>query len=68
MNIHKIEREYVPVEYIRISKRRQMLRNNFKFMFVRHPYERLVSAWRNKFALRPPNMRYVFKTSCCEIN
>ena len=29
--------------------RKEMLTNYFKFFFVWHPYERLVSAWRNKF-------------------
>jgi len=59
MNIHRIEREYVPVERMDVNSRREMLRANFKFMFVRHPYERIVSAWRQKFAERSPTMEYV---------
>ena len=59
MNIHRIEREYVPVERMNVNSRREMLRANFKFMFVRHPYERIVSAWRHKFDERSPTMEYV---------
>ena len=32
-----------------LVERRKKLSNYYAFFFVKHPYERLVSAWRNKF-------------------
>lgn len=42
--------QYVPpFNSFPTKKRRELLREHFKFMFVRHPLERLVSAHRDKF-------------------
>ncbi|XP_054750526.1 carbohydrate sulfotransferase 11-like isoform X1 [Lytechinus pictus] len=44
--------------YPNISHRRFMLQNYTKFFFVRHPFTRILSAFRNKFA---PNTSYYFR-------
>ncbi|XP_071489941.1 carbohydrate sulfotransferase 11-like [Diadema antillarum] len=45
-------------KYTNISHRRYILKNYVKFMFVRHPYTRLLSAFRSKLA---PNVSYSFR-------
>jgi len=45
----RIVRKFLPhITDYRPPEQQRMLRNYFKFMFVRHPFERLVSAWRSK--------------------
>ncbi|XP_072174353.1 carbohydrate sulfotransferase 11-like [Diadema setosum] len=44
-------------KYTNVSHRRFMLRNFTKFLFVRHPFSRILSAFRNKLA---PNISIPF--------
>lgn len=49
MSNDAIVRKYLPpIRKYTGSQRQKMLRNYYKFMFVRHPFARLVSAWHNK--------------------
>ena len=46
---HRLQTKYlVPLSRLRSSAIRYRLRNYFKFMFVRNPFERIVSAYENK--------------------
>ena len=49
VNIKKMNQEIVRLEKFPQEKREYMLKNFYKFMFVRDPYERLASAYRNKW-------------------
>ena len=50
MSVKRIKRKYLlPISNYSQPEQERMMRNYFKFMFVRHPFDRLVSAWRDKF-------------------
>jgi len=46
---HKVDRFIPPLDRFSLQKREEIMRNYFKFMFVRHPFERLISAYKDKF-------------------
>jgi len=57
MDIYAVQRHYLPVMR---KYRPTTQRNFFKFMFVRHPFERLISAWRDKVFNRRWPKQYVY--------
>ena len=49
VNIKKMNEEIVRLDKFSLKKRKYMLQNFYKFMLVRDPFERIVSAYRNKW-------------------
>ena len=48
VHTNKLDKFVRPFAIFQPEKRKEIMRNHFKFMFVRHPFERLISAYKDK--------------------